>query len=323
MTQFAASCHAAYASLRLALLNLRLKSRCLEDSARLTALARRLQEAHDKQRRNSQRLETQYHVLRQSTRNLERQWSLYRSKLENELGIPHWQADLPELSPVRTNLGTMEASPTRPTQQDQHRGRTGERPRRYHGPLLSGNMQHQGSTSPVKASANKPVVEPRSPLMNPNPSPFVSTFYPREPFIATGPQHQQQQPGHPEKIALRSQSAEPTQIISPEQLYAIHNQTSHSAPQQSASNTHRPSTPEPRCVVPPSPHPHRGIRYQPPQPATPVHDSPPPVPPIPMQHVRRQIPDAQGRPENLTLLDVSDRRDVRVYSPQGPYSYSP
>ncbi|KAL8637254.1 MAG: hypothetical protein Q9228_005453, partial [Teloschistes exilis] len=103
----------------------------------------------------------------------------------------------------------------------------------------------------------------------------------------------------------------------------MHNQTSHSAPQKPASNTHRPSTPEPRCVVPPPPHPRRGIRYQPPQPATPVHDSPSLVPPIPMQHVRRQRPDAQGRPEILTLLDVSDRRDVRVYLPQGPYSYSP
>ncbi|KAL8633173.1 hypothetical protein Q9189_001073 [Teloschistes chrysophthalmus] len=148
-------------------------------SARLLSLAHYLQDAHDKQRRNCQRLETQYHALRRSTRDLERYWGLYCAELEDELGIPYWQTGPPELAPGRTDLGTLEALPTQPARQDQHRGRTGERtverPSRYHGLLPSGNTQHRGSTSPDKTSSNKRIVEPRSPLLNPNPSPFEPT----------------------------------------------------------------------------------------------------------------------------------------------------
>lgn len=42
---------------------------------------------------------------------------------------------------------------------------------------------------------------------------------------------------------------------------------------------------------------------------------------MPFEHTRRQTDD-QGRPDNLTLLDLSNRRNVRVYSAQGAWGYS-
>lgn len=293
-------------------------------SGRLAYFAHHLREAHDRQRRECQLLEQRYHAVRQSTNELNRHWSLYCKELERQLGVPHWSAIPSGFSSEATGLEVMQGFPGLSTWPEQSLSHIGEHSRTRSDHLYSGNNQYQGSIGPVEASYNNRSVRFKLPPMDPNPSPFVRSSRSRERFRATGSQHSQQQRGPSHNHHTRSQSAPaPKRMVSREQLLAMHNQHSE-GPKPSSNRTI--TTAEPRCIVPDPPHERRGIRFTQSRPLPPipvrVRDTPP-VPPLPHTHFQRQRPDVQGRPKNLTMIDVSDQTHVRVYSPQGPYGHSP